>query len=88
MLAYTFNLPIIASSVPHFRELIKEDVTGYLFDLDRPQQLEEVMEQAILRPNKSYQDLTIRMKQYIGRSHSPISIVPMYSSMFLSVAND
>jgi glycosyltransferase involved in cell wall biosynthesis len=88
MLAYTFNLPIIASSVPHFRELIKEDVTGYLFDLDRPQQLEEVMEQAILRPNKSYQELTIRMKQHIGRSHSPISIVPMYSSMFLSVAND
>jgi len=60
LLAYTFDLPIVASSLGGLKELIEEGKSGILFQKDNIKELSEIIFNLIENPEKIE-----KMKKYI-----------------------
>lgn len=54
MIAYNYNLPVIASDLPGFRDYISEKETGYLFEKNNYVMLAEVMAFCIESNNRDF----------------------------------
>src|ERR1035437_226300 len=62
MIAYNYNLPVIASNIEAFREVIEEGTSGYFFDRSDPKGLESVLEAAIHQSRDEYELLVDKLK--------------------------
>lgn len=82
MLAYNYNLPVIASNIGAFREIIKNGVSGFLFDHNSSKGLEIVMEMAIRRTPDEYRELLNELKIFINSNFSGESVCQKYQIMF------
>jgi glycosyltransferase involved in cell wall biosynthesis len=82
MIAYNYNLPVLASNIDAFKEAVEEDKSGYLFDTRDVKDLEIKMETAILCNNEEYRLLLKRLKIYAQKHFSAEVISEKYNVMF------
>jgi glycosyltransferase involved in cell wall biosynthesis len=85
MIAYNHNLPVIASNIDSFKELVHDGITGSLYDRTKKKGLEEILEAAILRNKADYTELLKRQKAHVEISYSTKEIAGLYKSMFNSI---
>lgn len=88
MIAYNYNVPVIASNVDAFTTAIEEDKSGFLFDINEPKSLEKTLEAAILRTENEYNSLLERLKEYVNTNYATENIVKKYIQMFSKVIKE
>lgn len=85
MIAYNYNVPVIASDIPAFRESVEEGASGFLFDLENLQALETVLEAALMRDDETYNIIKYKLNKYVNSKFSSESIKARYQLMFSEV---
>jgi glycosyltransferase involved in cell wall biosynthesis len=85
MIAYRYNVPVIASNAEGFREFIRPGVSGFMFDLKKENDLDRVLEDALNRPEQEYAALKKTQKDFVDTHFSINSIVNRYQNMFSDV---
>lgn len=84
--AFNYNLPIIASDLPSFREVITHGIDGYLFKVGSVVELAKVLKHTLLNHNNEYDKLRLAQRNYVAKNLSTSSIVERYSSFFDSLS--
>ena len=82
MMAYNFNLPVIASKIDSFKDAVIEGTTGYLYDRNDEAGLENALEAAIIRSQTEYDDLCRRLKEHTLNNYSAPLLSKKYEQMF------
>ena len=82
MIAYNYNVPVIASDAEGFKEFFEPGITGYTFELDKPLDLDQVLLTAIERTPKDYSDLKKRLGNYSEQHFSNHQLIDSYEKMF------
>lgn len=82
MIAYNYNVPVIASNIAGFKEFIDDGKTGYLFDLNSDESIDNVLEQALLRGKSAYQTLRANVAAYKEQNLSIESTINAYDTLF------
>jgi len=85
MIALNYNIPIIASDLPGFREYIEDDLNGYLFSSKNVDSLATVMEKSINSFSSNYINLKSNQKIFIKENVSIQSIVQLYVNFFKTI---
>lgn len=86
MIAYHYNTPVIASNAVGFREFFEEQTSGYMFDLEIPNDIDRVLAEAIERTEDDYLELRKRQKEYVNSNYSMEKLVKSYQTMFNETA--
>jgi len=88
-IAMKYNIPLITSDLPGFTDEMVDNVTGYTFETNSLQSLEDRMIQCIkmVVNGKPYEDLCKRMTQYVTREYSEAALLQRYCDMFNEVIN-
>jgi len=87
MIAYNYNVPVIASNADGFKEFFAEGETGYRFDLENPEHIDQVLSEAITRKNDNYLELKQCMAAHTERNFSVQKLSKAYGYMFDEVAS-
>src|SRR5690606_33793125 len=82
MIAYNYNLPVIASDIVAFQETVKDGVSGFLYKLKDPIDLESKLEEACLRKEEDYLKLLQDQKSFVQEQFSSKIIAEKYIKMF------
>jgi glycosyltransferase involved in cell wall biosynthesis len=85
MISYYYNVPVIASNAIGFLEFVKPGVSGFLFDLNKENDLDRVLIEAIERPRSDYNKLKEDQKDFVDKNFSIDSIVRRYVDMLQDV---
>lgn len=83
--AFSYNVPVLASSLPGFTDEIKENVNGFIFECGNVDDLENKMKYLIENHNNIYPSLIKKMKEYTKAHYSQESILNQYINMFNTV---
>ena len=62
LIAYNYGLPVIASRLPYFSQMIDNGVTGFLFDSGEVNSLVGAIEQSLAMSNNEYREMRIATK--------------------------
>lgn len=82
MMAYNFNLPVIASNVNSFKDMVVEGTTGYLYDVNDPSGLTKVLEAALVRSRQDYDNIRHRLHEHTNLHYSAVTLSKKYEQMF------
>ena len=82
MMAYNFNLPVIASNVNSFKDMVVEGTSGYLYDINDPNGLTKVLEAALVRSREDYKNIRHRLHEYTHQRYSAVILSKQYQQMF------
>lgn len=82
MIAYNYNIPVLASNAEGFHEFFREGTTGYMFDLAKQGDLERVLNEAIDRPEKEYNELKQKLAAHTHQNFAISRLVAAYVDMF------
>lgn len=87
-IALNYNVPLITSDLPGFKDEMIEGITGFLFETNNVEDLANVMVKAIeLKDNLTlYNNIKSRMKDHVNNVYSIETMVTNYISMFNSVS--
>ena len=73
--AYNYCLPVIASSLPYFEDMVDNGITGFIFNAGDVDSLEAVVKESIAMTNDDYDKMVIalrsRVDEYKQRSDFP-----------------
>lgn len=83
-IAYSYNIPVIASDHDGFKEFIKDGVTGLLFKDGNVDDLVHVMEDAILK-RFNYNKMRELLKSYTDKYLTNDKIIEQYKNMFIKL---
>ncbi|WP_069660332.1 glycosyltransferase family 4 protein [Arcticibacter eurypsychrophilus] len=86
MIAYNYNVPILASNAAGFNEFFESGTSGYMFDLNKPNDLDRLLEEAILRNPSDYLNLKEKQAEYTNEHFAMSKLVQSYQHMFDDVA--
>lgn len=87
MIAYNYNVPVIASDAEGFKEFFEPGITGYTFELGNPLNLDEVLLAAIERTPEDYANLKKRLEKYKNQHFSNDQLIDRYERMFDQVSS-
>lgn len=85
--AYAYNIPVITSNLPAFREEVCDGVNGYLFESNNIDSLKNVLRRCISMTPDQYSSLVNSTKDYINTNYSAKAIKNMYIEMFEKILN-
>ncbi|RYG05942.1 MAG: glycosyltransferase [Chitinophagaceae bacterium] len=85
MIAYNYNVPVIASTAEGFSEFVEPGVTGLSFQVNSVDELERTLEKAIELSGEEYDLLRKSQQEYINKHYSATAIVDKYEHMFQHV---
>ncbi len=85
MIAYNYQVPVIASELEGFMEYIEEGTTGFTFDAGSEDQLEKALENAILRKRDAYEQLVTKLRSFVSMHYAAENIALLYNSVFENV---
>jgi len=84
-IALNYNVPIIASDLPGFKDEIEEGVNGFLFATGDVLDLERVLIQVIQSHQEKYRSLVEKMKQHTAHRYSAGILNAQYLDLFRKV---
>lgn len=82
MIAYNYNIPVLASNAEGFHEFFQSGTTGYMFDLAKEGDMVRVLEEAIDRPKEEYQELKQKLAAHTETNFAISKLVKSYVTMF------
>ncbi|MBN2396659.1 MAG: glycosyltransferase [Candidatus Atribacteria bacterium] len=85
LIAYNYNLPVIASDHDWFQTKIKNNETGMLFRSKDSQSLGSILFQAICMSNEEYALMKHKLSRYIKDNFSEESMISKYKNLFKSL---
>lgn len=84
-IAYNYNLPIIASDLPEFKEHIKDGYNGFLFAANDSISLKNKIVEIVDANNK--ESIRLNLKEYTKSNYNKLRIGKSYIKMFNEVKN-
>ena len=63
------GVPVIASNIPAFREVVKDGENSYLVDIRKPAELRAVVKAILER--EDLEEVGMRAREYVAKHHSP-----------------
>ncbi|CCZ69790.1 uncharacterized protein BN759_01962 [Bacteroides sp. CAG:702] len=81
-IAYGYNLPVLTSDLPGFKESVVEGVTGLMFASNDVNALAMLIKKCINEYPSLYERLKNSQKEYAGRNLSVDAVVDQYVTMF------
>lgn len=85
MIAYHYNLPVIASNIAGMTEHIIDGKTGFLFKVNDKDSLKEVLEGVISLSFDSYMKIKNELQVYVNNNHILEVIAKNYISYFKTI---
>lgn len=82
--AMACGLPVIASNIPGNVDVVRDGVTGYLFDLGKPEQLRECIERLISSPPGLAKALGCKGRDWVVAEFSWTDVARRYADIFLT----
>lgn len=82
MIAYNYNIPVLASNAEGFHEFFQSGSTGYMFDLEKEGDLERILDEAIDRPEEEYRELKQKLATHTHENFAISRLVAAYVDMF------
>ena len=82
MLAFYYNVPVIASDIAAFREFIQEGVNGFFFESENSSSLKDLMKRLLLLDKSQKEELVSNVKKYTDENHSLESLAIRYNKYF------
>lgn len=82
MIAYNYNLPVIASNIEGFTERVENGKTGFLFQVNQKDSLKESITKAVMMPKSDYQKMKDDLKDYVANNNSLETISNKYINYF------
>ena len=81
MIAYNYNLPIIASNIDGFKERVNDRKNGYLFEKDSVDALKHVLEICIDQSESEYKTIKKNLQQFVDQEYSKKAVIHKYCNM-------
>ena len=78
--AFNYNVPVIVSDIPQFKEFVTESENGFFFRSESVNSLKECMREALLMPKDTYQELLVSTREYVKNNYSLQAIADKYIS--------
>ncbi len=82
LIAYNYNLPVIASNFPGFSEYITDSINGYLFNSNDFESLYEVMKKVLNLSSENRSAVKVNLAKFVEDEISLDSIVSKYIRFF------
>lgn len=87
MIAYYYNLPIIASNLDGFTERITDGIDGYIFPVNDVTALKDVLEKCINQTEEEYDMIKTNMARRVNDEYSVDVVIGKYKQMIDYVIN-
>lgn len=68
--AYSFGKPVIASNIGGIPEIVKDNITGYLFEMKNVSQMKSIIEKASQISQSEYEQLSINARKFAEENFS------------------
>lgn len=78
--AFRYNLPVICSNIEPFKEFVKDNETGFMFEKGNADSLAEKMKWIISNHKNIYESVCIKEQDFVEKNFSLNSIVNKYRS--------
>lgn len=85
MIAYNYNLPVIASDIPGFAERVDNGKNGFLFHVDDKLALMDAITKATQLSSEQYQDLKKNLADKVRTTYSLEAVSKRYIEYFNSI---
>jgi glycosyltransferase involved in cell wall biosynthesis len=80
--AFNYNIPVICSDIPQFKEVVSDGVNGYLFKSESVEDLKMVFMKCLNLSLTDYQYICKSTKQYVFENYAIESIGKRYIEFF------
>lgn len=81
MIAYNYNLPVIATDLDGFTERITDGVDGYIFPVNDETALKEILEKCISQSKEEYNLIKNNMAKRVDEEYSLEVVIEKYKKM-------
>lgn len=82
MIAYNYNLPVIASDIDGFAERVENGKNGLLFHVNDKESLKQAIAKAVMATANEYQRMKLYLKEYVDNNHSISAVANKYMLYF------
>ena len=85
MIAYNYNLPVIASDIDGFAERVEDGENGFLFRVNDKESLKAAITKAAMMSTSDYQKMQDNLKTYVAENNSLEAVSKKYIEYFNSI---
>ena len=85
MIAYNYNLPVIASDIDGFAERVEDGKNGFLFHVNDKESLKTTITKAVQMTTADYQQMKGDLKVYVAENYSLEAVAKKYVEYFNSI---
>lgn len=85
MIAYNYDLPVIASDIAGFAERVEDGKNGYLFHVNNKQALIDAITKAVTMGKDNYMNMKSQLKNFVESHYSLQAVSKMYIEYFNSL---
>lgn len=82
MIAYNYNLPVIASDIDGFAERVEDGENGFLFRVNDKESLKATITKAAMMSTSDYQKMKDNLKTYVAENNSLEAVSKKYIEYF------
>lgn len=82
MIAYNYNLPVIASDIDGFAERVEDGENGFLFRVNDKESLKAAITKAAMMSTSGYQKMKDNLKTYVAENNSLEAVSKKYIEYF------
>ena len=85
MIAYNYNIPVIATRINGFTEHITDGVDGYLFEANNVEELASLLKKLATQSQEEYDQVRNNLEKTIATRYSAKSILAEYKQFFEAI---
>ena len=85
MIAYNYNLPVIASNIDGFAERVEDGENGFLFEPRNVESLRDAIIKAVEIGKDGYKQMKDNLHNYVEDNFSLEAVAPKYVEFFNEV---
>lgn len=85
MIAYNYNLPVIASDIDGFAERVEDGKNGFLFHVNDKESLKAAIMKAVKMPRADYMAMKDSLREYVAKNNSLEAVAKKYVEYFSSI---
>lgn len=82
MIAYNYNVPLICTDLPGFKEIVENGKTGFLYETNDTASLEKTLEKCIELTNQEYETMKVNLKKCVDSNYTLAVLTQRYANMF------
>ena len=85
MIAYNYNLPVIASDIDGFAERVEDGKNGFLFHVNDKESLKAAITKAVMLSSEEYKKLKKNLQEYVDENYSLKAVSGKYVEYFKTI---